>query len=175
MIVFFNISGGVMIIISAFLSASFLCQKEHNTIKILKNIANAYSEISSDIRTGYTNLPDAFLNVYEKSHDGLMADYFKALYREISADEPKTLDLMIDSCVDIFFKTCLTSDDRAMIKEFGHLPVHLDVNMQIKYIDELVLQIREKINSYSDVLSVKCRMYKAVCLCAGMTLVIILL
>ena len=47
--------------------------------------------------------------------------------------------------------------------------------MQINYIDELVLRIRRKIEEYSKVSAVKCRMYRTLCLCGGLMIIIILI
>ena len=77
---YINITGAVLVIISSILLAFALCQKERNALRTLKNAANAYSEISSDIRTGYTSLPDAFLNMYEKSYDKTIKEYFIVLF-----------------------------------------------------------------------------------------------
>lgn len=175
MSVYINITGAVLVIIASILMSFALCQKERTALSILKNAANAYSEISSDIRTGYTSLPDAFLNVYEKSYDKTIKEYFKLLYKCITDERCTDINTIVQSCAERVFTGILTAKDRELLEEIGTLPVYLDVVMQINYIDEVVTRIRQRISEYSEAITVKCRMYNAVCLCAGIIVVIILI
>lgn len=172
---YINITGAVLVIISSILLAFALCQKERNALRTLKNAANAYSEISSDIRTGYTSLPDAFLNVYEKSYDKTIKEYFKLLYDCITDEKSTDINTIVETCAKHAFTGILAPKDRELLEELGTLPVHLDVVMQVNYIDEVVTRIRQRISEYSEAVAVKCRMYNAVCLCAGIMVVIILI
>jgi hypothetical protein len=68
----------------------------------------------------------------------------------------------------------LTEKDIELLAEFGVIPVHLDIVMQLDFIEELVCQIKSRIEEMSNSISVKCRVYKAVCLCVGMMIVVVL-
>ncbi len=173
--VYINITGAFIVIIASILMAFALCQKEKTALSILKTAANAYSEISSDIRTGYTSLPDAFLNVYEKSYDRTIKEYFKLLHKCITDEKYTDINTIVESCAERVFAEILITKDRELLEELGKLPVHLDVVMQVNYLDDLVTRIRRRISGYSETLTIKCRIYAAVCLCTGIMVVIILI
>jgi stage III sporulation protein AB len=163
-----------------------LCSRENRAVKLLKNVANAYSQVAADIRTGYTSLPEAFARVCEKTHDEAVKKYFYDLHSMLTYQDDKEglgeacgkitdIKTAVDTCAKLNFSDMLTEKDVELLAEFGVIPVHLDVVMQINFIDELVRQMRSRIEEMSDAISVKCRVYKAVCLCVGMMIVIMLI
>jgi stage III sporulation protein AB len=184
--IYFSIAGAVFVIAAAVMTSYQLCSREKRAVRLLKNVANAYSQVAADIRTGYTSLPDAFERVCEKTHDEAVKKYFDDLHGMLAYQDGKDglreacgkitdIKTVVDICAKSNFSDMLTEKDVEMLAEFGVIPVHLDVVMQINFIDELVCQIRNRIEEMSDAISVKCRVYKAVCLCAGMMIVIMLI
>lgn len=175
MIVYIKVVGGGMVIISSILLSAVLCNSEAAKISVLNELVNAFSQISGDIRLGFSSLPAAFKNIYEHSENELVINLFKALCDDLENKENENFTTVFNKNIDIFIKSILQDKDCELIKEFGLLPVHLDAIMQINYIDELVLRIRRKIDEYSKISAVKCRMYRTLCLCGGLMIVIILI
>lgn len=175
MIVYIKVAGGGMVIISSILLSAVLCNSEAAKISVLNELVNAFSQISGDIRLGFSSLPAAFKNIYEHSENELVINLFKALCDDLENKENENFSRVFNKNIDIFIKSILQDKDCELIKEFGLLPVHLDAIMQINYIDELVLRIRRKIDEYSKISAVKCRMYRTLCLCGGLMIVIILI
>lgn len=175
MIVYIKVVGGGMVIISSILLSTVLCNSEAAKISVLNELVNAFSQISGDIRLGFSSLPAAFKNIYEHSENELVINLFKALCDDLENKENENFSTVFNKNIDIFIKSILQDKDCELIKEFGLLPVHLDAIMQINYIDELVLRIRRKIDEYSKISAVKCRMYRTLCLCGGLMIVIILI
>jgi stage III sporulation protein AB len=181
--IYLSIFGAIFVIAAAVMTSYQLCSRENRAVKLLKNVANAYSQVAADIRTGYTSLPEAFARVCEKTHDEAVKKYFCDLHsmlayqdEGLSEDCGKITDIKtsVDICAKTNFSDMLTEKDVELLAEFGVIPVHLDIIMQINFIDELVCQIRSRIDELSDAISVKCRVYKAVCLCVGMMIVVVL-
>lgn len=175
MIVYIKVVGGGMVLISSILLSAVLCNSEAAKISVLNELVNAFSQISGDIRLGFSSLPAAFKNIYEHSENELVINLFKALCDDLENKENENFSRVFNKNIDIFIKSILQDKDCELIKEFGLLPVHLDAIMQINYIDELVLRIRRKIDEYSKISAVKCRMYRTLCLCGGLMIVIILI
>ena len=175
MIVYIKVVGGGMVLISSILLSAVLCNSEAAKISVLNELVNAFSQISGDIRLGFSSLPAAFKNIYEHSENELVINLFKALCDDLENKENENFSRVFNKNIDIFIKSILQDKDCELIKEFGLLPVHLDAIMQINYIDELVLRIRRKIDEYSKLSAVKCRMYRTLCLCGGLMIVIILI
>lgn len=175
MIVYIKVVGGGIVIISSILLSAVLCNSEAAKISVLNELVNAFSQISGDIRLGFSSLPAAFKNIYEHSENELVINLFKALCDDLENKENENFSTVFNKNIDIFMKSILQDKDCELIKEFGLLPVHLDAIMQINYIDELVLRIRRKIEEYSKVSAVKCRMYRTLCLCGGLMIIIILI
>ncbi len=175
MIVYIKVVGGGMVLISSILLSAVLCNSEAAKISVLNELVNAFSQISGDIRLGFSSLPAAFKNIYEHSENELVINLFKALCDDLENKENENFSTVFNKNIDIFMKSILQDKDCGLIKEFGLLPVHLDAIMQINYIDELVLRIRRKIDEYSKISAVKCRMYRTLCLCGGLMIVIILI
>jgi stage III sporulation protein AB len=181
-----SIAGTILVLAASVMTSYQLCNREKRAVKLLKNVANAYSQVAADIRTGYTSLPDAFARVCEKTHDEAVKKYFYDLHGMLAYQDDKEglgeacgkitdIKTVVDICAKSNFSDMLTEKDVELLAEFGVIPVHLDVVMQINFIDELVCQIRSRIEEMSEAISVKCRVYKAVCLCAGMMIVVILI
>ena len=105
----------------------------------------------------------------------LIINLFKALCDDLDDKENDNFSTVFNKNIDKYLRNILQEKDCELIKEFGLLPVHLDAIMQINYIDELVLRIRRKIEEYSKVSAVKCRMYRTLCLCGGLMIIIILI
>lgn len=175
MIVYIKVVGGGIVIISSILLSAVLCNSEAAKISVLNELVNAFSQISGDIRLGFSSLPAAFKNIYEHSENEFVINLFKALCDDLENKENENFSTVFNKNIDIFMKSILQDKDCELIKEFGLLPVHLDAIMQINYIDELVLRIRRKIDEYSKISAVKCRMYRTLCLCGGLMIVIILI
>ena len=175
MIVYIKVIGGGMVMISSILLSVVLCNSETAKISVLNELVNVFSQISGDIRLGFSSLPTAFKNIYEHSENELVINLFKALCDDLDDKENDNFSSVFNKNIDIFMKNILQEKDCELIKEFGLLPVHLDAIMQINYIDELVLRIRRKIDEYSKLSAVKCRMYRTLCLCGGLMIVIILI
>ena len=175
MIVYIKASGGGMVIISSILFSVVLCNSEAAKISVLNELVNVFSQISGDIRLGFSSLPAAFKNIYEHSENDLIINLFKALCDDLDDKENDNFSTVFNKNIDKYLRNILQEKDCELIKEFGLLPVHLDAIMQINYIDELVLRIRRKIEEYSKVSAVKCRMYRTLCLCGGLMIIIILI
>jgi stage III sporulation protein AB len=163
-----------------------LCSRENRAVKLLKNAANAYSQVAADIRTGYTSLPDAFARVCVKTHDETVKKFFDDLHSMLAYQDSKEglgeacgkisdIKTAVDTCAKSNFSDMLAEKDVELLAEFGVIPVHLDIVMQLDFIDELVRRIRSRIEELSESISVKCRVYKAVCLCVGMMIVVVLI
>jgi stage III sporulation protein AB len=182
---YLSIFGAVFVIAASVMASYQLCSRENRAVKLLKNVANAYSQVAADIRTGYTSLPDAFARVCEKTHDETVKKYFDDLHSMLAYQDSKDvlvevcgkitdIKTAVDTCAKLNFSDMLTEKDIELLAEFGVIPVHLDIVMQLDFIEELVCRIRSRIGELSDVISVKCRVYKAVCLCVGMMIVVVL-
>ena len=61
------------------------------------------------------------------------------------------------------------------IEKIGHMPVHLDTDMQIKVIDGVVMELEGAIDNVTEELKQKERVYKCGGVMAGIFIVIILL
>jgi stage III sporulation protein AB len=184
--IYLSIFGAIFVLAASVMTSYQLCSREKRAVKLLKNVANAYSQVAADIRTGYTSLPDAFARVCEKTHDETVKKYFCDLHGMLAYQDSKEglneacgkiadIKTVVDTCAKSNFSDMLTEKDVELLTEFGVIPVHLDVIMQVDFIEELVQRIRSRIEEMSASISVKCRVYKAVCLCAGMMIVIILI
>ena len=115
------------------------------------------------------------MNEYFENLNETIKEYFKLLYDCITDEKFTDINTIVESCARRVFTGILTAKDTELLEELGTLPVHLDVVMQVNYIDEVVTRIRQRISEYSEAVAVKCRMYNAVCLCAGIMVVIILI
>lgn len=178
MAIYVNLAGAAFVLAAAVLTAQMLCRRQITAVRILKETALAYSLVSSDIRVGFTSLPDAFLNVCEKTHDELTRKFFKGMYGMISGCESystASINEIVCACVNEAYNEILPAGDLELICEFGRIPVHMDAKMQVCYIDELVTKIKERAASNYQNSVQKCRMYNAVCIGAGIMLVIILI
>ena len=94
MIVYIKAAGGGMVIISSILFSVVLCNSEAAKISVLNELVNVFSQISGDIRLGFSSLPAAFKNIYEHSENDLIINLFKALCDDL---DDKELDIIIDS------------------------------------------------------------------------------
>ena len=87
MIVYIKAAGGGMVIISSILFSVVLCNSEAAKISVLNELVNVFSQISGDIRLGFSSLPAAFKNIYEHSENDLIINLFKALCDDLDDKE----------------------------------------------------------------------------------------
>ena len=104
MIVYIKVIGGGMVIISSILLSAVLCNSEAAKLSVLNGLVNVFSQISGDIRLGFSNLPAAFKNVYEHSENELVINLFKALCDDLDDKENDNFSTVFNKNIDKFFK-----------------------------------------------------------------------
>jgi len=171
-----RIVGAVIILMTAVMIGFCLSYIAQTRIKRLSAMVSSLYILSGDIRYGLSSLPDACMSIARSSHNDYLKNFYQRLAIDLNKDEFIVFSELWKRLIYTYVKEIyLTESDCEVLCEIGELPLHLDKEMQIQYIENVCTRLNDIIADAKSCVSNKCKIYQCTSIAAGIIIVIILL
>ncbi|MEG2774554.1 MAG: stage III sporulation protein AB [Acetivibrio sp.] len=170
-----KILGSVFIIFSTSFLGYLLGMEKKNRLKQLRQLKKAGYLLRGEIQYGYTPLPEALINLGERSQT-VFSDFFISVAEKLKKYEGESFyGIWEKEIKENLIKTSLQVGDKKKLMALGENLGYLDQEMQIKnidlYLDGLEEEIKVEMNSQNE----KIRLYQLLGVLSGIFVTIVML
>lgn len=170
-----KIAGCIFVIIGSCTYGIYKGNIRKQRIAQLLKLKTTFILIAGEIGYGYSTMEEIFKNISDKYKDET-GEFYRYMYERIIRKEYISLvSMWEEACECKLSDTCLESGDICFIKEIGMLPVQLDKDMQLKFIDEKNIRLEEIIAEAKEKIEAQCHVYKVISATIGIFIVLILI
>ena len=132
--------------------------------------------ISGQLRVARIAMPQALAQIGQKSRYDYLSQFYifvsENLEQHTYSGFWETWAAGIDSYVrDIY----LTESDSEILKNIGSIPLHLDIQMQLAFLEENISELENLIEETQKDIRARCRIYQSAGVIAGLVIVLILI
>lgn len=172
-----KITGAALVLTASSFMGLYMGNLSKSRIKSLRELQNSWLLAEGEIRFGISSLPEVFKNIAAMNRDGNIKAFYESMYGNMEAPDAKeSFEAIWDRAVrEKLAGSCLTGDDCRLVSEFGSIPLHLDTDMQLQFIERMLQQLESVIAQAQNELSAKCRIYRCAGAAAGIFLVLALI
>lgn len=171
-----KIAGAALIMLGTSYYGWFMCFRQKNRIKRLKAVKETLLVLSGQIRYGYTSIPEAFINIAQKSSYSYIRDFYFYVAKQLKGSTCQDFASVWKKAVGMYIQDIyLLQEDCRVIENVGNMPLYLDGQMQIKLLEEAVGELNQLLHDAQGQINEKCRIYKCTGFAAGVFLVLVLI
>ena len=132
--------------------------------------------LSGQLRVARMTMPQALAQIGQKSRYDYLSQFYifvsENLEQHTYSGFWETWASGIDSYVrDIY----LTESDSEILKNIGSIPLHLDIQMQLAFLEENISELENLIEETQKDIRARCRIYQSAGVIAGLVIVLILI
>lgn len=169
-----KLCGITLIIASTTGIGFFMCENMHLRLEALNELKKILSMLRGEIRYTSTPLYEAF-GVIGKRTSGAYSEFFIETSKELAELNGKSLRVIWNSLKEKYKQCYLSDKDWERFMQFGDDLGYLDKEMQLGTIDLYIESIETEITMGYECYNKNSRLYRALGLCAGLFLAIILI
>ena len=134
------------------------------------------ADCSGQLRVARMTMPQALAQIGQKSRYDYLSQFYifvsENLEQHTYSGFWETWAAGIDSYVrDIY----LTESDSEILKNIGSIPLHLDIQMQLAFLEENISELENLIEETQKDIRARCRIYQSAGVIAGLVIVLILI
>ena len=142
----------------------------------LKQFKESLLCLSGQLRVARMTMPQALAQIGQKSRYDYLSQFYifvsENLEQHTYSGFWETWATGIDSYVrDIY----LTESDSEILKNIGSIPLHLDIQMQLAFLEENISELENLIEETQKDIRARCRIYQSAGVIAGLVIVLILI
>lgn len=169
-------AGAALIMFGTTYYGWFLCFRQKNRIRRLKAIKETLLILAGQIRYGYTSIPEAFMNIAQKSSYSYIREFYTYVAKQLKSSTCQDFSVVWKKAVTLYVQDIyLSQEDCRVLENVGNMPLYLDGQMQIKLLNEAVAEFDQILMEAQGQIQEKCRIYKCTGFAAGVFLVLILI
>lgn len=145
-------------------------------IERLMTFRDTFSLICGYISYGSSGMVELFSSISKNTGYDYVKEFYNHMTVQLSKCDGRDMSEMWRQAVAIYCEGIfLNNEDCRLIGEIGDLPLYLDGEAQIKYINGVILKLNTRIEQLQSRKEQKGRIYKSVGFAAGVFLVLVLI
>lgn len=171
-----KLCGAVCIVAGTTCYGLFYAFQKKSRLWRLKQFKESLLCLSGQLRVARIAMPQALTQIGQKSRYDYLSQFYifvsENLEQHTYSGFWETWAAGIDSYVrDIY----LTESDSEILKNIGSIPLHLDIQMQLAFLEENISELENLIEETQKDIRARCRIYQSAGVIAGLVIVLILI
>ena len=171
-----KLCGAVCIVAGTTCYGLFYAFQKKSRLWRLKQFKESLLCLSGQLRVARMTMPQALAQIGQKSRYDYLSQFYifvsENLEQHTYSGFWETWAAGIDSYVrDIY----LTESDSEILKNIGSIPLHLDIQMQLAFLEENISELENLIEETQKDIRARCRIYQRAGVIAGLVIVLILI
>ena len=171
-----KLCGAVCIVAGTTCYGLFYAFQKKSRLWRLKQFKESLLCLSGQLRVARMTMPQALAQIGQKSRYDYLSQFYifvsENLEQHTYSGFWETWAAGIDSYVrDIY----LTESDSEILKNIGSIPLHLDIQMQLAFLEENISELENLIEETQKDIRARCRIYQSAGVIAGLVIVLILI
>ena len=166
-----KLCGAVCIVAGTTCYGLFYAFQKKSRLWRLKQFKESLLCLSGQLRVARMTMPQALAQIGQKSRYDYLSQFYifvsENLEQHTYSGFWETWAAGIDSYVrDVY----LTESDSEILKNIGSIPLHLDIQMQLAFLEENISELENLIEETQKDIRARCRIYRRTCDCINFDL-----
>lgn len=139
----------------------------------LRSLQCALRMLKGEMEYAVSSLDEAFDRISDRLEPPF-SDFFHTLAYELKELEFQNFEEIWEKQVRVLTKTsCLREEDFKLLDELGKQLGYLDLNMQIRTIDSIYIQLEERLKQLVEESNISCKLYQSLGVLGALSVVLI--
>ncbi len=173
--IFIKMCGAVITVLGTTIYGWLLTRQMQHRINRLTSYKESLLMMSGHIRYAKQSMPVILKDISENIQFTEIKAIYANVLLQIEDNEGKTFWDMWRAGVDESFKMWGVKDEIILYYEAGELPLYMDKDMQLQFLEERITRIDERMCRLKNELAGKEKVYKSLGLASGLLIVLVLL
>ncbi|KIR04023.1 Stage III sporulation protein AB [Lachnospiraceae bacterium TWA4] len=142
-------------------------------IRQLRLVKSALLMFRGEVEYASSSLEEAFSEISSRLESPI-SDFFKGVSNHLSElDHKEFIEIWTKQLTNLKKKSCLEGEDIDILNQLGKQIGYLDVDMQIRVLDNSCQQIDERLHSLYEESKVSCKLYKSLGILSALCIIVI--
>ena len=139
----------------------------------LRSLECALRMLKGEMEYALSSLEEAFERISIRLEPPF-SDFFHTISCKLKELEFQNFEEIWEKQVQVLTKTsCLREEDLKLLDELGSQLGYLDLNMQIRTIDSIYIQLEERLKQLVDESSISCKLYQSLGVLGALSVILI--
>ncbi len=170
-----KVIGAIITVFGTSLYGWTLARQLEERIRLLNNYKDTLIVMGGYIRSRGNTVAHILRDIAGDCENELIRELYMSVAKELNANKGETFSCIWHQAMEECMVQNKNLQDVRLFMEMCQLPVHMDLQLQIRFLQERILKVEERIAVLREEAAKKGRVYKSLGISAGVLIVLVLI